>query len=41
MGLGTKLFVLGFRSFLEAGYHRTERGESDVNYFPVTFGITF
>jgi hypothetical protein len=41
VGLGTKLYVLGFRSFLEARYHRTERGEIDVNYFPVTFGVLF
>jgi hypothetical protein len=41
VGLGTKLYVLGFRSFLEARYHRTERGESDVNFFPVTFGLMF
>ena len=41
VGLGTKLYVVGFRSFLEARYHRTERGESDVHYFPVTFGVLF
>jgi hypothetical protein len=40
VGLGAKFFVLGFRSFLEARYHRTERGEMNANYFPVTFGIT-
>lgn len=41
VGLGTKLYVLGFRSFLEARYHRTEIGDTDVNYFPLTFGILF
>jgi hypothetical protein len=41
VGLGTKLYILGFRSFLEARYHRTERGERDVNFFPVTFGLMF
>jgi hypothetical protein len=41
VGLGTKLYVLGFRSFLEARYHRTERGDRDVNFFPVTFGLMF
>ena len=41
VGLGTKLYVLGFRSFLEARYHRTERGDTDVNFFPVTFGLVF
>ncbi len=41
VGLATKLYVLGFRSFLEARYHRTGRGDSDVHYFPVTFGVLF
>jgi hypothetical protein len=41
VGLGTKLFVLGFRSFLEARYHRTEIGDTDVQYFTPTFGILF
>lgn len=41
VGLGTKVYVLGFRSFLEARYHRTERGENDVHFFPVTFGVLF
>jgi opacity protein-like surface antigen len=40
VGLGTKLFV-GFRSFIEARYHRTKRGDSDVNYFPLTLGVMF
>ena len=40
-GLGTKLYVLGFRSFLEARYHRTERLGTDVHFIPVTFGIVF
>ncbi len=41
VGLGTKLFALGFRSFIEARYHRTTRGDSDVNYFPLTLGLMF
>ena len=41
VGLGTKLFVLGFRSFLEARYHRTEIGDTNVQYFTPTFGILF
>ena len=41
VGLGTKLYTLGFRSFLEARYHRTERREGDMHYFPVTFGLLF
>ena len=41
VGLGTKLFVLGFRSFLEARYHRTEIGDTNVQYFTPTFGIMF
>jgi hypothetical protein len=40
-GLGTKLYILGVRSFLEGRYHRTDRGERDVHYFPVTFGLMF
>jgi hypothetical protein len=41
VGLGTKLYVLGFRSFLEARYHRTERDDRSVNYFPVSIGLVF
>ncbi len=40
VGLGTKLYV-GFRSFLEARYHRTKAGDRNVNYFPLTFGVLF
>jgi hypothetical protein len=40
-GLGTKLRLLGLKSFLEARFHRTEREESYVNFFPVTIGLTF
>ena len=40
-GLGTKLYILGFRSFLEARYHRTNANGSTVNYFPVTLGLLF
>jgi hypothetical protein len=40
VGLGTKLYV-GFRSFIEARYHRTRRDDSEVNYFPLTFGLMF
>jgi hypothetical protein len=40
VGLGTKLFV-GFRSFIEARYHRTKRGADSVNYFPLTLGLMF
>ena len=39
VGLGTRLYLLGFRSFLEARYHRTARSGSEVNYFPVTLGL--
>ena len=39
-GLGAKLYFLGFRTFVEARYHRTERGGATVSYFPVTFGAT-
>lgn len=40
VGLGTKLFV-GFRSFVEARYHRTNRAGRAVGYFPLTLGVTF
>ncbi len=41
VGLGAKVFALGFRSFVEARYHRTTRGDSQVNYFPLTVGVMF
>jgi hypothetical protein len=41
IGLGTKLYVLGFRSFLEARYHRTSANGRSVNYFPFTVGLMF
>jgi hypothetical protein len=41
VGLGARLYVLGFRSFAEARYHRTKRGDSSVNYFPLTLGLIF
>jgi len=40
-GLGTKLYALRLRSFLEARYHRTTRAGSHVSYFPLTFGVMF
>jgi len=40
IGLGTKLYVLGLRSFLEARYHRTGFHGTSVHYFPITLGIT-
>lgn len=41
VGLGTKLYVLGFRSFLEARYHRARVEGGNANYFPLTFGLIF
>ena len=41
VGLSTKLYVLGFRSFLEARYHRAKANGASVNYFPVTLGLMF
>jgi Outer membrane protein beta-barrel domain len=41
VGLGSKLRVLGVKTFIEARYHRTGRGDSDVHFFPVTFGLLF
>lgn len=38
-GLGTRMYVLPFRTFLEARYHRTTRGGRGVNYFPITLGL--
>jgi hypothetical protein len=40
VGLGTKLYA-GFRSFLEARYHRTRQAGRSVNYFPLTLGVLF
>ncbi len=40
VGVGAKLFV-GFRSFVEARYHRTKRDDVSINYFPVTLGLMF
>ena len=40
-GLGVRMYFLRFRSFLEARYHSTERDASSINYFPLTFGVTF
>jgi hypothetical protein len=40
-GLGTKLYLLGFRSFLEVRFHSTSRGDVNVTYLPLTFGLTF
>lgn len=39
VGLGMQLYVIGFRSFIEARYHRTNGNGSSVNYFPVTVGL--
>ena len=41
VGLSTKLYTLGFRSFLEARYHRTSANGSSINYFPITIGLLF
>lgn len=41
VGLGTKLYFLGARSFVEARYHRTDRDGRGVHFFPVTFGLVF
>jgi hypothetical protein len=41
IGLGTRLYVLGFQSFIEARFHRTGHRGADVHYLPITFGITF
>jgi opacity protein-like surface antigen len=41
VGLGTKLYLLGFRSFIEARYHSTEHRDTDIRYFPLTIGLLF
>ena len=41
VGLSMKLYTLGFRSFLEARYHRTSANGSTINYFPITIGLLF
>ena len=41
VGLGTKLYLLGARSFLEARYHRTMRAGGSAQFIPVTVGIMF
>lgn len=41
VGLSMKLYTLGFRSFLEARYHRTTANGSSINYFPITIGLLF
>jgi hypothetical protein len=41
VGLGTKLYLLGARSFLEARYHRTKRTGGTVQFVPVTVGVMF
>jgi hypothetical protein len=40
-GLGTKVMFLGIRWFVEGRYHSTDRKPSDVNFFPITVGLTF
>ena len=40
-GIGTKLYLVGLKTFLEARFHSTTRDGSRVNYFPISFGITF
>lgn len=41
VGLGTKLYTFGFRSFVEARYHRTSANGTGINYFPITVGLLF
>lgn len=41
VGLSTNIYTLGFRSFLEARYHRTSANGSSINYFPITIGLLF
>jgi hypothetical protein len=38
-GLGSRLYILGLRSFIEARYNRTSRSGHVVHYVPVTLGL--
>lgn len=40
-GLGFKFATPGLRTFIEARFHRTERGERKVQFFPATIGFAF
>ncbi len=40
-GLGTKVMVLGLRTFVEGRYHSADRPDGDETYFPITFGVMF
>jgi len=40
-GVGFKFATPGLRTFIEARFHRTERGEQKVQFFPATMGVTF
>lgn len=41
LGIGTKLYMLGLRPFIEARFHNSERGIANLHYFPITLGFTF
>ena len=38
-GVGTKLYIRGVTSFLEARYHRTTLPGGGIHFFPVTLGL--
>lgn len=40
-GLGTRFAGLRLKGFVEARYHRVALGGGDVQFFPVTLGLTF
>ena len=41
VGIGSKLYLLRTRSFLEARYHRTKRAGGTVQFVPVSVGLMF
>jgi hypothetical protein len=40
-GAGTKLYLRGVTSFVEARWHHTSRGGSGTTFVPLTFGLLF
>lgn len=40
-GAGTKVMVLGLRTFVEGRYHSADRVGGEAEVIPITFGVTF
>jgi hypothetical protein len=41
VGLGTKMYLIGMRTFFEARYDRTKRADSSLQFFPITLELMF